>query len=148
MAAPVLKKYEELVIEFSIDDGATWARNCCIKGASVSRTPQTQEVAVTADCDDESLPDDIIRSVTSRDLSVSGTGHWTQSGYNTFLTAYYGAGSILTRVGNLAAQVGHIEYEQCEMIITLGEAREKSGQPVTATIDLQNASKITTSLKA
>lgn len=149
MAAPVTQKYHELVVEFSTDGGTTWSgRNCCIRGFTVNRTPQVQEAALTADCDDESLPDDIVREVTSRDLSVSGTGHWTRGGYNAFLTQFYGTGKIYTRIGNLAAASGEIEYEECEMIITLGEARETKGQPVTASIELQSAGKITTSLKA
>lgn len=150
MAAPVHQEYDELVFEFSEDDGSTWARNCVIMGAEVSRTTTSTEVETVRDCDDESLPNNISRRVQSISVSFSGTGNWTQGGYNTFLSKFYAGDSapMLARIGNLAADTGEIEYETGSIIVSsLGQARVK-GSVVTASVEIQFADTPTTSLKA
>lgn len=148
MSAPVTQEYEELVLEFSSDQGVTWARNCVIQGVTVSRTANIDEVETPADCDDESLPHDLRRRVRSKTISVSGTGQWTQGGYNSLLTKWHAGELVSARIGNLGAASGEIEYEQCLMVIpSLGESRTK-GQVVSAEVTLDSAGPITVSLKA
>lgn len=150
MPAPIHEEYEELVVEFSDDDGETWARNCVIMGADVTRTTASTEVETVRDCNDESLPNDISRRVQSISVSVSGSGNWTQGGYDKFLQKFYAGDStpMLARIGNLAAAVGEIEYEQGPIIIaSLGQSRVK-GSVVTATVEIQFAQTPTTTLKA
>lgn len=150
MAAPIHEEYEELVIEFSDDDGDTWARNCVIMGADVTRTTTASEVETVRDCEDESLPNNISRRVQSISVSISGTGNWTQGGYDVFLKKFYAGDStpMLARIGNLAADVGEIEYEQGPIIISsLGQSRVK-GSVVTATVEIQFADTPVTMVKA
>ncbi|SEB79543.1 hypothetical protein [Rhodobacter sp. 24-YEA-8] len=150
MAAPVHEEYEELVVEFSEDDGTTWARNCVLMGVEVSRTTASSEVETVADCADESKPNNMSRRVQSVSVSVSGTGNWTQGGYDKFLKKFYAGDSspMLARIGNLAAAVGDIEYEQGPIIIgSLGQARVK-GSVVTASVEIQFATTPTTKIKA
>lgn len=150
MAAPVHEEYEELVVEFSTDSGTTWARNCVIMGAEISRTTNTSTVETVTDCDDESLPNTVATRAQSLTVSVSGTGNWTKGGYNSFLTKFYAGDSteMLARIGNLAAASGEIEYETGPIIITsLGQARTK-GSVVTATVDIMFAETPTVILKA
>lgn len=150
MAAPIHEEFEELVVEFSDDDGVTWARNCVIMGVEITRTTTSSEVETVRDCADESLPNNISRRVQSISVSLSGTGNWTQGGYDRFLKKFYaGDGSpMLARIGNLAALPGHIEYETGLIIISsLGQARVK-GSVVTATVEIQFADTPTTTIKA
>lgn len=150
MAAPVHEEYEELVVEFSTDSGTTWARNCVIMGAEISRTTNTSTVETVTDCEDESLPNTVATRAQSLTVAVSGTGNWTKGGYNEFLTKFYAGDSteMLARIGNLAADTGDIEYETGPIVITsLGQARTK-GSVVTASIEFTFATTPTTSVKA
>lgn len=138
MTAPVHQEYEELVLEFSDDDGTTWARNCVIMGCEITRTSNTSTVETVANCDDESLPNNVDERVQSLKVVVSGTGNWTQTGYDKFLAKFYAGDStkMLARVGNLAATTGQIKYETGPIIIaSLGESRTK-GQVVSASITI------------
>ena len=149
MAAPIHEEYHELVVEFSKDEGSTWARNCVLMGVEVSRTTATTDVETVRDCDNDALPNNISRRVQSISVSMSGTGNWTQGGYNQFLTKFYGGDNtpMMARIGNLAAASGEIEYEQGNIIITsLGQARTK-GSVVTASIELTFADTPETVLK-
>lgn len=148
MAAPVTQTYDKLVVEFSDDGGTTWARNCVIEGATVTRTSNVEDAEIPADCNDETLPHNVFRSVRSISLSVSGTGHWTQGGYDSFLTKWHAGTKPLARIGNLGAASGEIEYEQFDAVIdSLGQARTVVGQPVTAEVSLSSAGPITTTTK-
>lgn len=136
---PIHEKYEELVVEFSEDGGETWARNCVIMGAEVSRTTSVSESEVVQDCADESLPNINLVSAQALSVTVSGTGNWTQGGYNKLLAKFYAGDSqtLLARIGNLGAAPGEIEYEQGPVVITsLGQSRTK-GQVVTASVELR-----------
>lgn len=149
MAKPIHEEYEELVFEFSTDGGTTWARNCVLMGVEVSRTTSTVDVETVRDCDNESLPNNISRRVQSISVSLSGTGNWTQVGYNQFLTKFYGGDNtpMRARIGNLAAAAGEIQYEEGPIIITsLGQARTK-GSVVTASVEMVFAETPTIVLK-
>lgn len=149
MPAPVHEEYHELVFEFSTDAGTTWARNCVIMNCEVTRQTNVAEVETVQDCNNEALPNKINRRAQSISVSFSGTGNWTQGGYNTFLEKFYAGDDepMLARIGNLAALVGDIEYETGPIIVTsLGQARTK-GQVVTASIEVSFAETPTTSVK-
>lgn len=141
MTAPVHEEYDELVLEFSEDGGATWARNCVIMDADVNRTSNTTTSETVQDCDDESLPNNVEERVQSLKVVVSGTGNWTQGGYDKFLSKFYKGDSVemLARVGNLGAASGQIKYETGPVIIAaLGQARKK-GVVVSASITINFA---------
>lgn len=149
MPAPVHEEYDELVFEFSTDAGTTWARNCVIMNAEVTRQTNVTESETVADCDDEALPNNMEARAQSLTVSYSGTGNWTQGGYNTFLEKIYAGDSteMLSRIGNLNALAGEIEYEEGPIIITtLGQARTK-GQVVSASVDIRFAKTPTTKVK-
>lgn len=141
MTAPVHEEYDELVLEFSEDDGTTWARNCVIMGCEVTRTSNTSTVETVSDCDDESKPNNVDERVQSLKVVATGTGNWTQSGYDKFLAKFYAGDSktMLARIGNLAATTGQVKYETGPIIIaSLGQSRTK-GQVVTASITINFA---------
>lgn len=149
MTEPVHEEYDELVLEFSTDGGTTWARNCVIMGCEVTRKSNTSDVETVADCDDESKPNKVSTRVQSIAVSVTGSGNWTQGGYDKFLTKFYAGDSteMLARIGNLNAAVGEIEYETGPIIIaSLGQSRTK-GSVVTASIEITFAETPTTSVK-
>ncbi|WP_273688457.1 phage tail tube protein [Ketogulonicigenium vulgare] len=149
MAAPIHEEYDELVVEFSEDDGTTWARNCVLMGVEVTRTTTSSEVETVKDCEDESQPNNLERRVQSVSVSCSGTGNWTRGGYDKFLKKFYAGDSVtlLARIGNLAAAAGEIEYEQGPIIISsLGQSRTK-GSVVIASVEIQFATTPTVTMK-
>lgn len=141
MTAPVHEEYDELVLEFSDDEGTTWARNCVIMGCEITRTSNTSTVETVSDCADESKPNNVDERVQSLKVVATGTGNWTQGGYDKFLAKFYAGDSteMLARIGNLAATTGQVKYETGPIIIaSLGQSRTK-GQVVTASITINFA---------
>lgn len=148
MTAPVHEEYDELVLEFSEDDGTTWSRNCVIMGCDVTRTSNTSTVETVSDCADESKPYNVDERVQSLKVVVTGSGNWTQAGYNKFLAKFYAGDStkMLARIGNLAATTGQIKYETGPIIIaSLGQKRTK-GAVVSADITINFATTPTITL--
>ena len=141
MTAPVHEEYDELVFEFSEDDGTTWARNCVIMGAEVNRSASTSTVETVADCADESKPNNVEKRVQSLTVTVSGTGNWTRDGYDKFHKKFYAGDStkMLCRIGNLAAASGQIKYEEGPIIVSSLTQKREKGQVVTASITLDFA---------
>jgi hypothetical protein len=136
MAEPKTQKFEELVLEIS-DDGATWTRICGLVGVTVTRQAQTDTSEVPADCDDESLPLKVSKSVRSIDVSVSGEGVWAQQSHGTMMDWFYGGQSKHARIGNTKAAVGDTEYEHGQAFLTQLSNQRTKGQAVSASIQLE-----------
>ncbi len=136
MADPKTQKFEELVLEVS-DDGATWTRICGLVGVTVTRQAQTDTSEVPADCDDESLPLKVSKSVRSIDVSVSGEGVWAQQSHGTMMDWFYGGQSKHARIGNIAAASGDTEYENGMAFLTQLSNQRTKGQAVSASIQLE-----------
>lgn len=136
MAKPVTEKFEEMVLEIS-EDGTTWTRICGMVGVTVTRQAQTDTSEVPADCDDESLPMEVEKSVRSIDVSVSADGVWAQQSAGTMSDWFYSAGSKHARIGNLNAAVGQTEYEQGKAFLTQLTNQRTKGQSVSASISIE-----------
>lgn len=135
MALATTETFDELVLETS-EDGTTWTRICGLIDAEITRTAN-MDTAEVPDCDDESLPLSLEKSVRSIEFSVSGTGVWAQESHGTLMDWFYSSATKQCRIGNTNAAIGETEYETGTAYITnLSHSRTK-GQKVTASIELQ-----------
>lgn len=137
MAEPITEKFEEMTLEVSTDGGTVFAKLCGLVGVSISRTAQTDTSEVPADCDDESLPLKVNKSVRSVDVSVSADGVWAQTSDGIMKDWFYDGLQYQVRLGNTKAAVGNTEFEVGPANLTqLNNARTK-GQVVNASIQIE-----------
>lgn len=128
MAVATTETFDELVLETS-EDGTTWTRICGLIDVEITRTANL-DTAEVPDCDDESLPLSIEKSVRSIEISVSATGVWAQESWGTLNDWFYSSATKRVRIGNTNAAVGETEYETGFAYLTsLPQSRTK-GQKV------------------
>ena len=135
MVDTIEQKYEELVIEIS-DDDVTYNKICGMDGYTVSRSAQVDSTEIPDDCDDESKPHRVVRSVRSKEMSISGTGVWAQQSNNTISDWYHDGAEKFVRVGHLNAAVGDVEYEKGPALLTQLDNQRQKGQAVSANITI------------
>lgn len=139
MAAPVLEEFEEMVLEVEFDpDGSpgTYTKICGLIGVRINRSANVDTSETPADCDDESLPLSVTRSVRSIDVTASGTGFWARGSQGKLKTWFYSGAPLNARLVDVAAASGDIGTESGPCLLTqLNNAREK-GQQVSADIEL------------
>lgn len=136
MVKAVTQRFDELVLEVETTTPGVFTRICGIVDVNVSRTANIATTEVP-DCDDESVPHHIEKEVTSLDVSVSGSGVWSQSAWGMLSDWYYSGAARNVRIVNSRAAVGDIEIESGPAILeTLNEGRAK-GSKVTNEISIQ-----------
>lgn len=147
MATAATAKFHELVVEFETATPGTWSKICGVTSRSVNRssTMQTSEVP---DCDDESKPNAIERSVQSQEVTVSGSGAWARQSHEEMMDWWYSGQTKKIRIGHLQAAVGDTEYETgFAYLVSLNNTAEK-GPKVTAEIEIQFDGLPTRTMKA
>lgn len=136
MAKAVTQAFHLLTLELETATPGTYAKPCGLIEVEFNRTANVTTTEVP-DCDDESKPNYIEREVQSLEFTISGTGVWAQSGYETMLDWFYSGTTKNIRIGNLGAAIGETQYETGPALITnIGEARTK-GQKVSASIAIE-----------
>lgn len=136
MTRAATANFHEMVVEVETETPGTWTIICGITSRTVNRssTMQTSEIP---DCDDESLPNAIERSVQSQEVTVSGTGSWAKQSHGMMMDWWYSGQPKNIRVGHIKADVGDTEYETgSAYLVSLNNTAEK-GPKVTAEIELQ-----------
>ena len=136
MAKPITEKFEQMVLETS-ENGTTWTRICGLVGVTITRTAQFDSTEVPGDCDDESLPLDVERSIRTIEVSVSADGVWAQQSHGEMLDWFYSGAPKQIRVGHLNAATGDTEYEQGPALLSTLTNQRTKGQKVTAAIEIQ-----------
>lgn len=136
MVKAVTQKFDELVLEVETAVPGTYAKICGLVDVDVTRSANV-DTAEIPDCDDETLPLAVEKSVRSIDVSVSGTGVWAQSSHGTLSDWFYSSASKNIRIQNAKALVGDTEYEAgAALLVNLSNARTK-GSKVSASIEIQ-----------
>ncbi len=136
MVKATTERFDELVLEIESSTPGVFTRICGIVDVNVTRTANiaTSEVP---DCDDETLPHQIEKEVTSIDVSVSGSGVWAQQSWGTLSDWFYSGASKNVRVVNARAAVGDTEIESGPALLeTLNQGRAK-GAKVSNEISIQ-----------
>jgi hypothetical protein len=112
-----------------------WTKICGITSRTVTRASTMQQSEVP-DCDDESLPAAIERSVQSQDVSITGTGVWAAQSEPIMMAWWYGGKPKNIRVTNLQMPSGGIETETGPAYLTGLNNVAARGAKVTADITL------------
>ncbi len=134
--------FEELVLEVEFDPGGApgvYSTICGIVDADFTRAANLDTVEIP-DCDDESLPLAVGKSIRSVDVGVSGTGVWALQSHKQMSDWFYSSAALNARIRNIKVTndgaTGDPETEGGPMLLTnLSNTRTK-GQKVTASIEL------------
>lgn len=138
MATAQTEEFEELIVEVALDPAAPSAFTaiCGIVDATVTRTSNI-DTSEVPDCDDESKPMVIERSVRSQEVSVTGNGVWAKTSWGPLYTWWSTGAKLPVRIRNAAAAVGDPGIETgVALLATLNSGRTK-GQKVTSEIEIQ-----------
>lgn len=134
MAVATTESFDEMVLETS-EDGSTWAKICGMVDVTITRTAN-MDTAEVPDCDDESLPLSLERSVRSVDISISATGVWARESQDLLKTWFYSSASKRVRIMDVAAAIGDIEIESGFAYLTSLTNTRTKGQKVSAQIEI------------
>lgn len=135
MATATTQKFEEMVLETS-EDGTTWTKICGMTDVTVNYSSSI-DTAEVPDCDDESLPLSVEKSVRSISVTVSATGVWAQSSHELMSDWFYNSERKRVRIGNTAAAVGDTEYETGYAYLTSMSTNRSKGKKVMRDIELE-----------
>ena len=139
MVAPVTGEYEELVLEVEDElasSPGTYIKICGLMGFTFNRKANLDTVEVPADCDDESLPYDVRKSVRSLDFGVSGEATWAQQSHEMLLDWFYSGAAKNVRIRHVAVEVGDTEYEAGSALLTDFPTERAKGAKLTGKIEL------------
>lgn len=137
MATPTTEKFEEMILEIEHPaSSGTYVSICGMIDVTITRTSNI-DTAEVPDCDDESLPLSLEKTVRSLEVSASGTGVWAQSSQSILKEWYYSGAPKTARLRDTAAASGDVEIESGPALLaTLTNTRTK-GQKVSAEIEIQ-----------
>ena len=135
MATATTEKFEEMVLETS-EDGTTWTKICGMVDVTITRTANV-DTAEVPDCDDESLPLSLEKQIRSVEINVSATGVWAAESQSMLKTWFYSSATKQVRLSDTAAEVGDVEIEAGNALLTSLTNSRSKGQKVTAEIELQ-----------
>lgn len=139
MAKAVTQRYDQLRVRVEKDPiGApgVYTSLCGITDYTINRTSNIDTTEVP-DCDDESLPLSLEREVRSQEVTVSGTGTWSQTNAG-FMIAWWRSGATRNvRVENTNAAPGDISVEYGPALLASYTNGRTRGQRVSAEIEIQ-----------
>jgi len=136
MAVATTESFDEMVLETS-EDGTSWHKICGMVDVTITRTAN-MDTAEVPDCDDESLPLSLERSVRSVDISISATGVWAQESQEQMIQWSQGAVENI-RIGFTGADTGDVEFIAGPAIMTTLTVARTKGQKVSQEIELVGA---------
>jgi hypothetical protein len=139
MVATVTEKFEQMVLEVEFDpDGApgVYAKICGMIDVTISRTANMDTAEVPADCDDESLPLSLEKSVRSIEVSASATGVWSRGSQGKLKTWFYSGQPLNVRLKDTAAASGDAEVESGLCYLSALNNSRNKGTKVSADIEL------------
>ncbi|WP_421406837.1 phage tail tube protein [Agrobacterium tumefaciens] len=138
MAKPVTEDFHQMVLEVETETPGTWAKICGITGRTISRTTNMSETEVPADCDDESLPNDVEITPQSQAVTIAGTAVWARQSHEMMMDWWYLAQRKNIRVAHLNAAVGDTEYETGFAYLTnMNDDAQKGQGKVTREIEIR-----------
>lgn len=113
-----------------------WQRICGLTSRTVNRT-STMQTSEVPDCDDESLPSSVERSVQSSEVTISGTGVWAGQSHEMMYSWWSQGQTKNIRIGTLAAPSGTVMYETGPAYLTQLNNTAAKGTKVTAEINVE-----------
>ena len=129
--------FADLVVEVEwVASSGTYAKVCGITSRGVNRQSNmaTNEVP---ECDDETLPNQVERSVQSQEVTISGSGVWAKQSHEKMLDWWYSGGAKNIRVYHANVDSGDTEYESGSAFLTQLSNQAEKGQKVTAEVSIE-----------
>lgn len=138
MASPVTGAFQHLVVEIELTDGSgVYSKICGITSRGINRQSNLSSTEVPGDCDDESVPAKVEKSVQSQEVTISGSGVWARQSHEAMLDWWYGGQPKNIRVHHVNAAVGDTEYETGPALLaTLSNSVER-GQKIQAELSIE-----------
>lgn len=142
MSAADTMSYDELVLEVEfVPDSGSYSRICGVTGVSITRSTNVTTTEVP-DCDDETQPHSVKRTVRSVEVTASGTGVWAKSSHHKMLNWFYNALKLNARLRNLKMEAegdtGEAYVESGPAILTtLSNERPDDKGEITASVEIQ-----------
>ncbi len=140
MVRAVTAKFSQYVLEVEFDPGGSpgvFTKVCGIQSRGLNRQHNMVTTPVP-DCDDESLPSENQRNVDSSDVTISGSGVWSQQSHEAMLDWWYSGASLNVRIQHVNAASGDTEYEEGPAFLaSLSENAEKSAGAVTSELAVE-----------
>lgn len=130
-------KFSELVLEVEwVASSGTYAKVCGLTSKGIQRQSNMQTSEVP-DCDDEDAPAEVQRSVQSQEVTISGSGVWSQESHGNLTDWWYSGATKNIRVQHVNASSGELEYESGPAyLVNIGNAVDR-GQKVTAELAIE-----------
>lgn len=137
MARATTATFDKLVVEVEwVNGSGTYSRWCGLTSRGINRT-SNMESSEVPDCDDETLPSALEKSVRSQEVTIAGSGVWAAQSHGNAMDWYYSGATKNIRVQHANAEAGDTEYESGQAyLVTLNNTVEK-GQKVQAEISIE-----------
>lgn len=136
MARATTAKFHQMVLEVESATPGTWTRLCGITSRGISRT-SNMETSNVPDCDDESLPDAVERSVQSQEVTIEASGVWAAESHKTVMDWWYSGQAKNIRIHHVNAPVASTQYETGLAYITSMNNVAERGPKVTAEMTIE-----------
>lgn len=137
MAKPVTSEFHQMVVEMETETPGTWTKICGINSRGINRTHNMTTTEVPGDCDDESLPAVVERSIQSSEVTITGSGVWARQSHEMMIDWWYSGVKKNIRVQHVNANVGDTEYETGMAFLTSLNNTVEKGQKVSAEISIE-----------
>lgn len=146
MTAATTADSHELVVEIS-GDGSTWAAICGITSNEIQQTANTESAEVP-DCDDETKPHVIVKTVRSLERVISGSGIWSQEAHGTMEDWFESGAAKHCRIYYANAASSTPEYKTGMALLTQLNWTKPDKNIVTAQIQLEFTGAVTVTDKS
>lgn len=146
MTAATVADSHELVVEISAD-GSTWSAICGITTNEIQQTANVESTEVP-DCDDETLPHVIHKSVRSLERVISGTGVWAAQSHGEMDDWFESGAAKHCRVHYAKAGTSTPEYKTGMALLTQLNITKPDKNKVTAQVQLEFTGAVTVADKA
>lgn len=142
MTKATTAKFDEMVLEVEFDPvgaSGTYAIICGLVDVTINRTANLDTVEIP-DCDDESLPLSVEKSVRSIEVTITGSGVWALESHTEMMDWFYSSATLNARLRNAKVEADGstgdpISESGPALLTNLSNTRQK-GQKMTAEIEL------------
>ncbi len=137
MARATTENFAQMIVEVEwVASSGTYAKVCGLTSRGVSRVSNMTSSSIP-DCDDETLPAAIGKSVDSQEVTISGSGVWASESHGKMMDWFYSGATKNVRIQNVLAASGDTEYETGPAYLTNLSNSVERGQKVTAEISIE-----------
>lgn len=134
MAVATTEEFDQMVLETS-ENGTSWTRICGLVDVTFQGT-SNMDTAEVPDCDDESLPLSLEKSVRSIEFEISGTGVWAQESHQLLSDWLWLSQRKQVRIGHTNAAIGDTEYYQGFGYLSSLQNQRQKGSKVSAELQI------------